>query len=236
MKNSKDAIAQPKILVYQDEDCSVMVDYLAFYGFDVVTSTEEDIVSKIKNGDYDLCILGHYKSVAIGNISLLKTLRKSDKNVPVIMVSDLSRYNFVIEAYDEGADDYVIRPYNLEILIRKINAILKRCGIKTKAIRNAYQIGDYQFDVINDTLSRNGVIIKLPTKETQLLALLCAYKGEILQTGVIMQRLWRGENNYYNKRCLDVNMCHLRNYLKLDKRISIETKRGLGYSLVIKPE
>lgn len=236
MKNSKDTIAQPKILVYQDEDCSVMIDYLTLYGFDVITSTEENIVSKIKNDNYDLCILGHYKSISIGNISLLKTLRKFDKNTPVIMVSDLSRYNFIIEAYDEGADDYIVRPYNLEILIRKINVILNRCGIKTKAIKNAYQIGDYQFDVINDILSRNGVNIKLPAKETQLLALLCAYKDEVLQTEVIMKKLWQGESNYFNKRCLDVNICHLRNYLKLDKRVLIETKRSLGYSLVIKAE
>ena len=236
MRTSKDAISQPKILVYQDEDCSIMVDYLTFYGFEVITSDENDVIAKIKKGDYDLCILSHYKSVTIGNLSLLKILRKVDKVTPVIVVSDLSKYQFMIEAYDEGADDYMIRPYNLEILARKINIALKRCGIKTRTIQNAYQLGNYRFDVINDTISIDNTEIKLPVKETQLLALLCAYEGEILQTSVIMQRLWRGENNYWNKRSLDVNICHLRNYLKMDKRISIETKRALGYSLVIKAE
>ena len=125
MKTSKDAISQPKILVYQDENCDVMVDYLTFYGFDIITSNEDNIVSKIKDGGYDLCILSHYKSAIIGNLSLLKILRKTDKLTPVIMVSDLSKYQFIIEAYDEGADDYIIRPYNLEILVRKINLILK---------------------------------------------------------------------------------------------------------------
>ena len=236
MKTSKDAISQPKILVYQDEDCSIMVDYLIFYGFDVITSNREDIIQKIKNGGYDLCILSHYKSVGIGNLSLLKILRKADKSIPVIMVSDLSKYQFIIEAYDEGADDYIIRPYNLEILVRKINISLKRCGIKTRTIQNVYKLGNYRFDVLNDTLAIDNTKIKLPTKETQLLALLCAYKGEVLQTSVIMQRLWQGENNYWNKRSLDVNMCHLRNYLKMDKRISIVTKRTLGYSLAIREE
>lgn len=236
MKTSKDAISQPKILVYQDEDCSIMVDYLIFYGFDVITSNREDIIQKIKNGGYDLCILSHYKSVGIGNLSLLKILRKADKSTPVIMVSDLSKYQFIIEAYDEGADDYIIRPYNLEILVRKINIVLKRCGIKTRTIQNAYRLGNYRFDVLSDTLAIDNTEIKLPAKETQLLALLCAYKGEVLQTSVIMQRLWRGENNYWNKRSLDVNICHLRNYLKMDERISIVTKRALGYSLVIRKE
>lgn len=236
MKTSKDAISQPKILVYQDEDCSIMVDYLISYGFDVITSNREDIIQKIKNGGYDLCILSHYKSVGIGNLSLLKILRKADKSTPVIMVSDLSKYQFIIEAYDEGADDYIIRPYNLEILVRKINIALKRCGIKTRTIQNAYQLGNYRFDVLSDTLAIDNTEIKLPAKETQLLALLCAYEGEVLQTSVIMQRLWRGENNYWNKRSLDVNICHLRNYLKMDERILIVTKRALGYSLVIRKE
>ncbi len=236
MRTSKDTISQPKILVYQDEDCSIMVDYLTFYGFEVITSNESDIIAKIKKGDYDLCILSHYKSVTIGNLSLLKILRKADKITPVIVVSDLSKYQFMVEAYDEGADDYIVRPYNLEILMRKINITLKRCGIKTRTIQNAYQLGNYRFDVINDTISIDNTEIKLPAKETQLLALLCAYEGEILQTSVIMQRLWQGENNYWNKRSLDVNICHLRNYLKMDKRIAIETKRALGYSLVIKAE
>ena len=236
MKTSKDAISQPKILVYQDEDCSIMVDYLIFYGFDVITSNKEDIISKIKNGGYDLCILSHYKSVHIGNLSLLKILRKVDKSTPVIMVSDLSKYQFIIEAYDEGADDYIVKPYNLEILVRKINITLKRRGIKTRTIQNAYQLGNYSFDVLNDTLTIDNTKIKLPAKETQLLALLCAYEGEVLQTSIIMQRLWRGENNYWNRRSLDVNMCHLRNYLKMDERISIVTKRALGYSLVIREE
>lgn len=236
MKIPKDAISKPKILVYQDEDCSIMVDYLIFYGFDVITSNEEDIIQKIKNGDYDLCILSHYKSITIGNLSLLKVLRKVDKSTPVIIVSDLSKYQFIIEAYDEGADDYIIRPYNLEILVRKINIALKRCGLKIRTIRNVYQLGNYRFDVLNDTLAIGDTEIKLPTKETQLLALLCAYKDEILQTSIIMQRLWRGENNYWNKRSLDVNICHLRNYLKMDRRVSIVTKRALGYSLVIQKE
>ena len=236
MKTSKDSISQPKILVYQDEDCSIMVDYLIFSGFDVITSNRENVIKKIKNGGYDLCILSHYKPVSTGGLSLLKILRKADRSTPVIMVSDVSKYQFIIEAYDEGADDYVVRPYNLEILVRKINIALKRCGIKTRTIQNAYQLGNYRFDVLCDTLTIDNAEIKLPAKETQLLALLCAYEGEVLRTSVIMQRLWRGENNYWSKRSLDVNICHLRNYLKMDERISIVTKRALGYSLVIREE
>lgn len=228
-------IGLSRILVYQDEDCSVMTDYLQFYGFEVITSTEADILHKIKEKNYDLCILGHYKTSLPGDLRLLKTLRKTDRRTPVIMVSDQSRYEFIIDAFDAEADDYIIRPYNLEELIRRIKAILRRCGVKVRAIEPSYKIGNYTFDTEKNTLSINGVETKLTSKESKALSLLCAYKNEILPKKILMQQVWT-DDNYFNKRSLDVHMCLLRNYLKMDKRIVIETKRGIGYSLVVNEE
>lgn len=228
-------IGLPRILVYQDEDCSVMTDYLQFYGFEVITSTEADILHKIKEKNYDLCILGHYKTSLPGDLRLLKALRKTDHRTPVIMVSDQSRYEFIIDAFDAEADDYIIRPYNLEELIRRIKAILRRCGVKVRAIELSYKIGNYTLDTEKNTLSINGVETKLTNKESKTLSLLCAYKNEILPKKILMQQVWT-DDNYFNKRSLDVHMCLLRNYLKMDKRIVIETKRGIGYSLVVNEE
>lgn len=228
-------IGLPRILVYQDEDCSVMTDYLQFYGFEVITSTEADILHKIKEKNYDLCILGHYKTSLPGDLRLLKALRKTDHRTPVIMVSDQSRYEFIIDAFDAEADDYIIRPYNLEELIRRIKAILRRCGVKVRVIELSYKIGNYTFDTEKNILSINGVETKLTNKESKTLSLLCAYKNEILPKKILMQQVWT-DDNYFNKRSLDVHMCLLRNYLKMDKRIVIETKRGIGYSLVVNEE
>lgn len=228
-------IGLPRILVYQDEDCSVMTGYLQFYGFEVITSTEADILHKIKEKNYDLCILGHYKTSLPGDLRLLRALRKTDRRTPVIMVSDQSRYEFIIDAFDAEADDYIIRPYNLEELIRRIKAILRRCGVKVRAIELSYKIGNYTFDTEKNTLSINGVETKLTNKESKTLSLLCAYKNEILSKKILMQQVWT-DDNYFNKRSLDVHMCLLRNYLKMDKRIVIETKRGIGYSLVVNEE
>ena len=228
-------IGLPRILVYQDEDCSVMTDYLQFYGFEVITSTEADILHKIKEKNYDLCILGHYKTSLPGDLRLLRALRKTDHRTPVIMVSDQSRYEFIIDAFDAEADDYIIRPYNLEELIRRIKTILRRCGVKVRAIELSYKIGNYTFDTEKNTLSINGVETKLTNKESKTLSLLCAYKNEILPKKILMQQVWT-DDNYFNKRSLDVHMCLLRNYLKMDKRIAIETKRGIGYSLVVNEE
>ena len=228
-------VALPRILVYQDEDCSIMTDYLQFYGFDVITSTEEDIIPKIKSCNYDLCILSHYKANLPGDLRLLTALRKVDNKAPVILVSDQSRYEYILDAFDAGVDDYVIRPYNLEELIRRIKAILRRCGVKVRAIELTYQIGKYVFNTEDNTLVINGVETKLTSKESKTLALLCAYQNELLPRKVLMQHVWT-DDNYFNKRSLDVHMCNLRNYLKMDKRISIETRRGIGYSLVIEEE
>lgn len=228
-------VALPRILVYQDEDCSIMTDYLQFYGFDVITSTEEDIILKIKSCNYDLCILSHYKANLPGDLRLLTALRKVDNKAPVILVSDQSRYEYILDAFDAGVDDYVIRPYNLEELIRRIKAVLRRCGVKVRAIELTYQIGKYVFNTEDNTLVINGVETKLTNKESKTLALLCAYQNELLPRKVLMQHVWT-DDNYFNKRSLDVHMCNLRNYLKMDKRISIETRRGIGYSLVIEEE
>ena len=228
-------IGLPRILVYQDEDCSVMTDYLQFYGFEVITSTEADILYKIKEKNYDLCILGHYKTSLPGDLRLLKALRKTDHKTPVIMVSDRSRYEFIIDAFDAEADDYIIRPYNLEELIRRIKAILRRCGVKVRTIELSYKIGNYTFDTEKNILSINGVETKLTNKESKTLSLLCAYKNEILPKKILMQQVW-ADDNYFNKRSLDVHMCLIRNYLKMDNRIVIETKRGIGYSLVVNEE
>lgn len=229
-------LALSRILVYQDEDCKILVDYLVYNGFQVITSTESDILSKIREKNYDLCILSHYKTTDESmRLRPLKFLRKLDNKMPVIMVSDKARYEYAIEAFDEGVDDYVIRPYNIEELIRRIKAILRRCGIHVRGIESSYKLGDYVFDVENKVLTYGNVKTQLNNKLTKVLALLCAYKNELLPRKVIMQQIW-GDDNYFNKRSLDVHICMLRDALKMDKKIMIETKRGTGYSLVIEED
>lgn len=222
----------PRILVYQDEDCSILVDYLVFYGFKVINTSEENVLKKLRDGNYDLCILGHFKASVPGDLKLLHFLRKINKKMPVIFVSDLFNYSYIIEAFNSGADDYVVRPYNLEELICRVKALLKRCGVKVRSIERAYRIGNYTFDTEANILKLGSAEIKLTAKESKTLALLCAYKDELLSKEILLHSIWK-DNNYFNKRSLDVHICHLRNYLNQDSRIKIDTIRGLGYSLAI---
>lgn len=225
----------PRILVYQDEDCSILVDYLTFYGFNVINTSEGNVLEKLREGNYDLCILSHFKANIPGDLKLLNFLRKINKKMPVIFVSDLFDYSYIIEAFNSGVDDYVVKPYNLEELICRVKALLKRCGVKVRGIEHAYRIGNYIFDTETNTLRLNSVEIKLTAKESKILALLCAYKNELLSKEILLHDIWK-DDNYFNKRSLDVHMCNLRKYLSQDNRIKINTIRGLGYSLVIDGE
>lgn len=226
-------LTSPRILIYQDEDCQVLVDYLKYKGYTVITTTESDLLFKIRKSEYDLCILSHYRSIF--NTDLLKPLnflRKISSKAPVIMVSDRHDYSSIIEAFDAGADDYVTRPYNIEELIRRIRALLNRCGVQIRTIEKFYMIGDYAFDTVKRTLTINGSETRLSNKLNGVLSLLCAYMNEALPTKVIMQHLW-GDDNYFNKRSLDVHIWSLRNMLKMDERITIETRRGIGFALIV---
>lgn len=236
MNSNSTKLALPRILIYQDEDCKILVDYLMYNGFQIITSTENDILIKIREKNYDLCILSHYKTTdASMRLKPLKFLRNSDDKIPVIMVSDKVRYEYVIEAFDEGADDYVIRPYNIEELIRRIKAVLKRCGVRVRNIKPSYEIGDYLFNTVDKTLTIGSVKTRLNNKHNQVLALLCAYKNEILPNKILMQQVW-ADDNYFNKRSLDVHIYTLRNMLKMDDRVAIETIRRVGYSLIIEED
>lgn len=225
----------PRILVYQDEDCSILVDYLIFYGFNVITTSEENVLKKLRESNYDLCILDHFKANIPGDLKLLYFLRRINKKMPVIFVSGLFDYSYIIEAFNSGVDDYITRPYNLEELICRVKALLKRCGVKTRGIEQTYKIGDYIFDTEANILKLNSVEIKLTAKESKTLALLCAYKNDLLSKEILLHGIWK-DDNYFNKRSLDVHICNLRKYLNQDNRIKINTIRGLGYSLVIDGE
>lgn len=222
----------PRILVYQDEDCNTLIDYLIFYGFNIIRTTESNVMQKLRESNYDLCILSHFKANIPGNLKLLHFLRQINKRTPVIIVSNLYEYSYIIDAFNAGVDDYIIRPYNLDELICRVKALLRRCGIKVRNTQNTYKIGDYIFNTESNTLTLGPTEIKITSKESKTLALLCAYKNELLSKEILLHGIWK-DDNYFNKRSLDVHICRIRNYLKQDKRIKIDTIRGLGYSLTV---
>lgn len=225
--------ALPRVLVYQDEDCRVLVEYLIFCGFNVIEATEDNVLAKIQDGKYDICIIDRLSAYVKDDFRLLCAQREFDESKPVIFLSSVSDYSYIIEAFKLGADDYVIRPYNLEELVYRLKALLKRSGIKSRKIEATYEIGTYIFNTKLKRLELNGVEINLTIIENKVLALLCAYQNELLTKEILMRDIW-GDDNIYNRRSLNVHVCRLRNHLKQDSNIKIETVRGLGYSLTVR--
>ena len=226
-----DRITKPKILIYQADDCKVLAEYLEFRNFEVTVADNSDIMARLSI-KYDLYILDHYKSKYIADLTLLKTLRKVNKDALIIMVSDLSKFQFIAQAYTAGADDYIIKPYNYEILVYKIKALLNRSTIEAEVIKGIYMVGSYTLDVAANILYNVNEEIVISPRESNVLALLIKYKNKILPTSVLMRELWNNENTYWTRRSLDVLICHLRNALKMDDSVAITTIRKVGYSLV----
>lgn len=225
-----------RVLVYQNGNHDDLVEYLNLSGFKTIDTTSDNILKKIREKNYDICILDHDKTGLPNtpvDITTLVFLRKHNNKVPVMFVSAYYNYSYITEAFKHGADDYVIKPYNLEVLVCRIKALLKRCGTQIRSIDQSYNIGNYIFDTANRTLKLEESEIRLNNKENRILSLLCAYKDELLPKGILLHDLW-GDDSYFVKRSLDVYIRHIRMHLNKDDRIKISTVRGAGYTLTIK--
>lgn len=228
---------KPKILIYQPEnDSAMLVKHLTLNNFSIDLATDNNIFSKLRKGDFDLCVLCHseIKSES-GPLCLLDFLRQIDTRVPVIFLSDLSNYSDIVKAFKAGVDDYVVKPYNLEEFICRLQALLKRGGVKTRSIANSYNIGSFTFKVKEKILNYKESQIKITTRESDILALLCAYEDEVVPKKILLQTIWN-EDNYFVRRSLDVYICTLRNHFKADNSIKIDTIRGVGYRLRIEKD
>lgn len=232
MNAGNQSVVLPTILVYQDCNSDVMVDYLRSQGFDILVADDTNYKRLIKETQYDLCIFDHYKTALPGDLRVLKQLRKDDENTPVIMVSALSYPEHIIKAFEEGTDDYVTKPYNLQELVCRARAFLRRVGANIRNIDGCYTIGEYILDTATKVLWHDKQTFKLTERECKILGALCAYRGKVLPKQLLLNHVWK-HDSLFSKRSLDVYIYHLRQYLSYDTRIQITTVRSTGYLLSI---
>jgi DNA-binding response OmpR family regulator len=141
-----------------------------------------------------------------------------------------------IEGFTIGADDYVTKPFSMEELLLRIQAILRRSGKGPKAapLRDTFSIGTYTFHYPTRGLERHGKKRKLTTREADLLRLLCANVNATLDRSAALTELW-GEDSHFNSRSMDVFVSRLRKYLKDDRAVEILNVHGQGVKLVVSP-
>jgi DNA-binding response OmpR family regulator len=226
------------LLVEDDPNLGLLLqDYLQLKGkFDVILCKDGDEGLRAFTKDkYDLLILDVMMPKKDG-FTLGKEVRKIDQKVPIIFATAKAMIEDKTQAFNLGGDDYITKPFRIEELLLRINALLKRVngGTDTKEENKQAQfnIGKYLFDYTQQMITADGNQQKLSTKEAELLRLLCLHKNEVLTREEALLNIWH-DDNYFNGRSMDVFLSKLRKFLKDDSSVEIINVHGRGYKLLV---
>ena len=223
-----------KILLIEDDENlgGTTSDYLAAKGFDCQWEQNGELGYKtfVKN-QFDVVILDVMMPVKDG-FSTAKDIRGIDKEVPIIFLTAKSMKEDTLKGFEVGGDDYITKPFNMEELVARVNAILKRSKIVSESHYDDIEIGEFTFNPKKQILSKDDFSVNLTTKESDLLTLLFKNKNDILERNHALKAIW-GDDNYFNGRSMDVYIAKLRKYLKHDSKIEIINVHGRGFKLLI---
>ena len=222
-----------KILLCEDDENLGMLlrEYLQAKGYVAELCADGDAGFKayLKN-KFDICVLDVMMPKKDG-YTLASEIRAANADVPIIFLTAKTMKDDILEGFKIGADDYITKPFSMEELVLRIEAILRRTkGKKTKE-STVYRIGNFTFDTQKQLLVIGDQQTKLTTKENELLALLCSHANEILQRDFALKTIWI-DDNYFNARSMDVYITKLRKHLKDDPQIEIINIHGKGYKLI----
>ena len=223
-----------RILLAEDDPNLGMLlqNYLAIKEYDPVLAADGAQAMKLfRKEKFALCLLDVMMPEMDG-FTLAKEIRAIEPNIPVIFLTAKNLKEDVIEGFRSGADDYITKPFSMEELVYRIEAILRR-SVKREpeASQDQYIIGEFTFDVSRQTLTHKGESQKLTTKESELLQLLCRHRNEVLERNFALKSIWI-DDNYFNARSMDVYITKLRKYLKKDPAVEILNIHGKGYKLL----
>lgn len=224
-----------KILLAEDEPNlgSLLRDYLNAKGFEtVLCENGQAAFDTFTQESFDLCLLDVMMPEKDG-FTLAKEIRTINKAIPIIFLTAKSLAEDKIEGFNTGADDYLTKPFNMEELLMRIRAVLKRTSISTieQIEEGAFTLGDYHFDSLKQELTIGNDMRKLTSKESELLRLLCEKANNILDRNYALKAIWQ-DDSYFNARSMDVYITKLRKYLKEDPRIQILNIHGKGFKLI----
>jgi DNA-binding response OmpR family regulator len=184
-----------------------------------------------RNKSFDLCILDIMMPEMDG-LALAREIRQLSPEMPVIFLTARNQQEDILEGFRSGADDYITKPFSMEELILRIEAILRRTtGVTAPRKEESYSIGQYTFDSLKQILTYREQQIKLTTKESELLELLCRNENLILERNFALKAIWI-DDNYFNARSMDVYISRLRKYLSKDPAVKIVNVHGRGYKLI----
>lgn len=224
-----------KVLIAEDEPFlgKIVKESLELKGFEV-TLVQDGLkaYSAFRTLNPDICILDVMMPVKDG-FSLTEDIRKIDVQVPIIFLTAKSLTKDVVKGFEIGCNDYLKKPFSMEELLVRMNALLNRFSpLKKDSIKERFEIGKFSFNNQNQELIYGANITKLSFRESVLLKLLAENKNDVLNRKTALEILW-GEDNFFNARSMDVFITKLRKHLKEDENIEIVNVRGIGYKLII---
>jgi len=230
-------VKKTKILLVEDDPNfgSILKSYLELSDYEVLLRTDgKQGLGAFKTYPFDLCILDIMMPEMDG-FTLAKEIRKLNSTIPLIFLTAKTLKEDVLEGFRIGADDYLTKPFDSEVLLYKIAAILKRNAMAEIGQPLSYEVGAFHFDCRLRTIKLGKASQTLSPKESELLRMLCSAKDGILTRHDALQQIW-GKEDYFTTRSMDVFMARLRKYLKTDPSVEILNIHGNGFRLIINGE
>ncbi|KAB1153837.1 response regulator transcription factor [Tenacibaculum aiptasiae] len=225
---------QKHILLVEDDESMgfLLKDSLENYHFNVTLFPNGKLaLNEFHKNSFDICLLDVMMPIMDG-FSLAKEIRKINTNIPVIFLTAKSMKEDKINGFKIGADDYVTKPFNIEELVLRIKAILKRSSA-VQTFKNIIPFSNYSLDLDNLILnSNNSEAIQLTQKEADILALFARNKNTLLKRDYILNSVWK-DDNYFIGRSLDVFISKLRKHFKNTTSIQIKNIHGTGYKFIV---
>jgi DNA-binding response OmpR family regulator len=222
------------LLAEDDENLGLLLkEYLIAKGFDTELYPDgEAAYQGFMKSQFNLCILDVMMPKKDG-FSLARDIRMVNTDIPVIFLTAKNMKEDVLEGFKLGADDYLTKPFSMEELIFRIEAILRRTeGEGQEGNQEVFKLGKYTFDSQKQTLTDGKETQKLTTKESELLRLLCVNVNKVLERNFALKTIWV-DDNYFNARSMDVYITKLRKHLKEDPSVEIINVHGKGYKLIV---
>lgn len=225
-----------KILLIEDDPNLgfILNENLELQGFQVKLCVDgEEGLAAYHRGQFDLCLIDVMLPKKDG-FALARAIRKTNQDIPIIFLTAKSLKDDRIEGFKIGGDDYITKPFSLEELVLRIQAVLKRTNpLAEPKGKNIFAIGKYTFDYEQQSLQIGSRPQKLTSKEAELLKLLCLHLNDTLERELALKLVW-GEDSYFNGRSMDVFISKLRKYLQADKTVEILNVHGKGFKLIVK--
>jgi two-component system response regulator VicR len=230
--------ARHRILLLEDDPNlgQIVQEHLQMNGYDVrLCANGEDGADAFRHEEYDLCLVDIMMPRKDG-FTFAREVRARDQETPIIFLTAKSLKEDRIEGFKIGGDDYITKPFSVEELLLRIQAVLKRTKgatpVSAENLPTDFALGSYKFDFNRRILRKGKTEQKLTPKEADLLRLLCLKMNDTLTRDEALREVW-GDDSYFSGRSMDVFVSRLRKYLRDDDRVEIMGVHGKGFRLVV---